>query len=210
VQRTIVLSSAVVFGLCGTAFAKPDWDKVEHLQGIRGEVRMKMQTDGRGFAQERGPLYNKEPRAAEKARPEDYSKKPSLSQLPFKSQIALKMQNGGEGRANEDAAQKNAQQPKVQETRKDLRPGPSMAGLPLKTAIAMKMQNGGEGKAEDTSNKQNQQQQQQAQKNGNHISPTVNGQVRPLSTKEKESLCKHTGVCLSDLMSSDDPADKVE
>jgi hypothetical protein len=210
VQRTIVLSSAVVFGLCGTAFAKPDWDKVEHLQGIRGEVRMKMQTDGRGFSQERGAQYNKEPRAVEKARPDDYSKKPSMSQLPFKSQIALKMQNGGEGRANEETATNSAtQQPTNEQVKKDYLKHPTMEQLPFKSAIALKMQNGGEGKAEDSS-KKNTQQQAAKKDGGNHISPTVNGEHRPLSTKEKESLCKHTGVCLSDLMSSDDPADKVE
>jgi hypothetical protein len=200
----------VVFGLCGTAFAKPDWDKVDHLQGIRGEVRMKMQTDGRAGAQERGAQYNKEPRAVEKARPDDYSKKPSLSQLPFKSQIALKMQNGGEGRANEETAKTDpGTQSSNQQVNKDYKKHPTMEQLPFKTAIALKMQNGGEGKAGDDSSKKNTQQQASKQ-SGNHISPTVNGQARPLSTKEKESLCKHTGVCLSDLMSSDDPADKVE
>ncbi len=205
----LVSLGAVVFGLCGTAFAKPDWEKLDHLQGIRSEFRMKMEVDGRAGAQERVSQY-REPRAEEKARPDDYRKTPTMSQLPFKSQIALKMQNGGEGRANEETAKADPATQSKQQVNKDYKKHPTMEQLPLKTAIALKMQNGGEGKAGDDSSKKSTQQQQASKKDGNHISPTVNGQVRPLSAKEKESLCKHTGVCLSDLMSSDDPADKVE
>jgi len=206
VQRTIVVSLAAVFGLCGTAIAKPDWEKLDHLQGIRGEVRMKMQSDGRAGAQERGAQYNQEPRAQQKARPCDYNPGPSFSQIPLRTQIALKVQN--EARPDGDDSQKSTQAQNAQnnKVKKDDRPGPSMAQLPLKTAIALKMQNGGEGKADDAGKKDPQQQA----KKGSHISPTVNGQVRPLSQTEKGSLCKHTGVCLSDLMASDDPADKVE
>ena len=173
-----------------------------------------METDGRAGLHESTAHATAERQAQNQQRPSDFRPGPSMAQLPIKTQIALKIQN--EGRPDDDSRTNNQSASPAQNTtvKKDYRPGPSMAQLPLKTQIALKMQNGGEGRANGDSNSNqgnsNHPGTTVAQQGQSHAGLTVNGEKRPLSKAEKDSLCKHTGVCLSDLMSSDDPADKVE
>ena len=163
-QKTIVCSIAVVFGLCGTALARPDWSRP---LPVRQEIQQRIQVDGRAQLHEMRAARQERP-AVTHERPSDYRPGPTMAQLPLKTQIALKMQNGGEGKATDDV-KKDAHQ----------NPGSTVP-------------------ADQTSK----------------ASPThgvqKNGQARPLSRDEKESLCRHTGVCLPTQLSSDDPSDKSE
>jgi hypothetical protein len=111
VQRTIVMSLAVVFGLCGTAMAKPDWDRIERTLPIRSEYRMRMDVDGRGNFHERSARPSAERPAMDKDKPAPLREGPTMASIPMKTQIMLKMQNGGEGRATDDSKKSNGNQP---------------------------------------------------------------------------------------------------
>jgi hypothetical protein len=158
------MSLAVVFGLCGTAVAKPDWDRIERSLPIRADIRVRMEIDGRANLHERAAMPTAERPAANKEKPDNLREGPTLAGLPIKSQIMLKMTNGGEGRATDDGRKSSGRNP-----------GSSVAeqkNVTPKMGIA------------------------------------VNGDRRPLSKAEQDIVCKHTGVCLSDV-ASDDPADKA-
>lgn len=210
-MRTLIAFS-VVAGVASAAWARPDHDHVPP-GAFRSETQMRMPVDGRGETMERGQPARQDPweRAARPQSTIDRAPPSAQPQLPLKSEIQQKAQQGDH---REMAAKPQALDPQAQAAKPSTdRMGRPEAKpvLPLKTDIALRAQNGGDSR-EPSSSSAAPNAKSPDDKDGKRArNPMLAKPPRlDMTAHDRQMLCRQVGLCLPQSAGSDDVEDKTE
>jgi hypothetical protein len=203
-MRTIIAFS-VTAAVATSAWARPDHDHVPP-GAFRSETQMRMPVDGRADTMVRERPNRPDP-WEHAAKPAEHAPSAAQSQLPLKSEVAQKAQQGDH---REVAAKPQALDAKAQpqQPASDRMGRPEVKpALPLKTEIAIQAQHGGDSReASSSSSSPNAKPDDKRAKNPQQAPPPRLN----MTAHDRQMLCRQAGVCLPQSVATDDVEDKTE
>jgi hypothetical protein len=201
----ILIAFSVIAGVASAAWAKPDHDHVPP-GAFRSETQMRMPTDGRGDTVSRERSSRPDP-WEHAARPVERAPSSAQVQLPLKSEVAQKIQQGDHREVTGKPQALDARAQPQQPTTDRMGRTAAAPALPLKTEVLIQAQHGGDSReASSSSAAPNAKADDKRAKNPQHAPPPR----LDMTAHDREMLCRQSGVCLPQGHATDDVEDKTE